>query len=75
MNVVSKSGCLCSENPYGFHGLVNSRLSLLIQRKSSVRKPAFKCLLLEVHSAVGICVGGGVLKEGGSTDGPPAFSR
>lgn len=40
-----------------------------------MRKPASKCLLLEVHSAVGIYVGGGVLKEGGSTDGPPAFSR
>ena len=40
-----------------------------------MRKPAFRYLLLEVHSAVGICVGGGVLKEGGSTDGPPTFSR
>lgn len=38
-------------------------------------KPAFRNLLLEVHFAVGICVGGAVLKEGGSTDGPPPFFR
>lgn len=38
-------------------------------------KSAFRYLLLEVHFAVGICVGGGVLKEGESTECPPPFSR